>query len=376
MTAKLQQFVVDNTFDRATLVVDIDQVALNYQDLKRGLGSAHIHYAVKSNPHPAILETLVNLGSKFDAASRREIELCLEAGAHPEHISFGNTIKRPQDIAWAHNAGILLFSADAEQELEKISTHAPGSSVFIRILVQNSAAEWPLSRKFGCRSDHALALMALAKNLGLDPVGLSFHVGSQTRHPEMWESVLENVAQVWHSAKEAGYNMRLLNIGGGFPTEYDKPVTPADEYSSKVMQTIGEKFGDVYYVMAEPGRAMVGNAGMLASTVLLTSKKHPEDSLRWVYLDVGKFSGLAETEGESIKYRFWIPGKETASKSKCILAGPTCDSADVLYEKNPVELPDDLQAGDKFVILSTGAYTTTYSSVAFNGFPPLESMVI
>jgi ornithine decarboxylase len=142
------------------------------------------------------------------------------------------------------------------------------------------------------------------------------------------------------------------------------------------MQTIGEKFGDVYYVMAEPGRAMVGNAGMLASTVLLTSKKHPEDSLRWVYLDVGKFSGLAETEGESIKYRFWIPGKETVSKSKCILAGPTCDSADVLYEKNPVELPDDLQSGDKFVILSTGAYTTTYSSVAFNGFPPLESIVI
>ena len=365
-----------NEFERPTVVIDVDIVEENYNSLKRGLGAAHIHYAVKANPQPEILERLVSLGCRFDAASKGEIEMCLAAGATVADISFGNTIKKCKEIAWAYERGIELFSADSEIEIEKIAEHAPGSKVFIRVLVQSTEAEWPLSRKFGCSNSYVVPLMQLAKEKGLTPVGLSFHVGSQTKHPHMWFDVLDYVAVAWNNAREEGFDLTLLNIGGGFPTYYGVDITEPEEYCSTIMEAIHERFGDVEYIMAEPGRGMVGNAGMLVSNVLLTSHKTPGDTVRWVYLDVGRFHGLAETEGESIKYQFWVPGRELSDTDFCVLAGPTCDSADVMYEKNQIELPIDLTPGDKFVILSTGAYTTTYSSVAFNGIPPLESVAI
>jgi len=373
---KLHQYILTNEFERPTLVIDVDIVEENYTRLKSGLGKAYIHYAVKANPQPEILEQLVSLGSCFDAASRGEIELCFAAGALPEHISFGNTIKKSKDIEWAYERGIRLYSVDSEQEIHKVAEHAPGSDVYIRILVQSTEAECPLSRKFGCSNSYVVPLMELAKGLGLNPVGLSFHVGSQTRHPHMWYDVLDYVAVAWNHAKEEGFNLTLLNIGGGFPIYYGNDITDPEEYCLTIMNAIHERFGDIEYIMAEPGRGIVGNAGMLVSTVLLTSHKTPGDTVRWVYLDVGRFHGLAETEQEAIKYRFWVPGRELEDTDFCVLAGPTCDSADVMYEKTQVLLPDNLAPGDKFVILNTGAYTTTYSSVAFNGIPPLQAIAI
>lgn len=373
---KLEQYIRENNFERPTLVLDIDQVEKNYRALKRGMPKAHIHYAVKANPHPKILKRLVKLGCKFDAASMGEIEMCLEAGAKPEHISFGNTIKRPQDIEWAYNQGIKLFSADAEEELEKISRLAPGSQVFIRILISSTEAEWPLSRKFGCSSSYAIPLLDYAKELGLEPVGLSFHVGSQTRHPYMWFDCLDSVAAIWQHAREEGHNLWLLNIGGGFPAYYGVDITDPENYGAELMQAVYERFEGVEYIMAEPGRGMVGSAGAMAVEVLLVSRKTPGDMVRWVYLNAGRFSGLAEVEEEAIKYQFVVPGREDEETNGCIVAGPTCDSADILYEKNKVEFPIDLAAGDKVIVKTCGAYTTTYSTVAFNGFPPLEVIVI
>lgn len=374
---KLEQYIRENDFDRPTLVLDIDQVEKNYRALKRGMPNAHIHYAVKSNPHPKILKKLVKLGCRFDAASMGEIEMCLEAGAEPEHISFGNTIKRPQDIEWAWDKGIKLFAADAEEELEKLSKYAPGCQVFIRVLVSSTEAEWPLSRKFGCSSSYVIPLMDYAKNsLGLDPVGLSFHVGSQTRHPYMWYDCLDMVAAIWSNALEEGHKLWLLNIGGGFPAYYGVDITDPENYGNELMHAVYERFEGVDYIMAEPGRGMVGSAGAMAAEVLLVSRKTPGDPVRWVFLNVGRFSGLAEVEGEAIKYQFIVPGREDEEISGCILAGPTCDSADILYEKNKVELPVELASGDKIIVKTCGAYTSTYSTVAFNGFPPLEVVVI
>ena len=372
----IEKFICENNFERPTLVIDTDIVKDNYTRLKAGMPGAHIHYAVKSNPHPDILKCLVNAGSRFDAASQGEIEMCLAAGARPMDISFGNTVKRIQDIQWAYQHGITMFSVDAEEELEKIAKHAPNSKVFIRILIRSTEAEWPLSRKFGCSSSYAVPLMDYAVELGLDPVGLSFHVGSQTRHPHMWLDSLDSVSAIWQHAREEGHNLWLLNIGGGFPTYYGVDVTPPEEYGATIMTAVEERFEGVKYIMAEPGRGMVGNAGCIAAEVLLVSRKTPGDPVRWVYLNIGRFSGLAETEGEAIKYQFLVPEKESSETGECIIAGPTCDSADVLYEDNKVQLPVDLKAGDKFIIKSCGAYTSTYSTVAFNGFPPLEVISI
>lgn len=372
---KIATFLAARRFDRPTLVLDVDAVETQYRALTSGLGRARIHYAVKANPEAAILSRLVALGSGFDAASRREIELCLAAGALPERISFGNTVKKPGDIAFARAVGIRLFAADAEEELVKIAEHAPGAQVYIRLIVEASQADWPLTRKFGCAPDAALGLMGRARDLGLDPVGLSFHVGSQTRQAAMWGGVLDQAAAIWHAARAAGFDMRLLNLGGGFPADYGDPVEAPEPYARAVMAQVARKFGHVPEVMAEPGRGLVATAGMIAAEVLLVSRKSADDLHRWVFLDIGKFSGLAETMDEAIRYQF-VTDRDQEPMGPCVLAGPSCDSADVLYEKRPVQLPLGLRAGDRVLIRNCGAYTTTYASIGFNGFPPLDVVVI
>ena len=372
--SRAETFAQTNYFQRPTVVLDLEQVSANYQALKAGLGSAHIHYAVKANPERAIIERLVQLGSHFDAASRGEIELCLSQGARPETISFGNTVKRPSDITFAHESGLRLFAADAVEELEKIATHAPGAQVYIRLLVTNTEADWPLSRKFGCDRDTALEHLDTAIALGLKPVGFSFHVGSQTRRAEMWEPTLDQIAAIWKAAREAGHELTLLNIGGGFPAFYGEAIEGSEVYSRGVIERVRARFGEVA-VMAEPGRGMVANAGVIAAEVMLVSRKSADDLHRWVYLDIGKFSGLAETMDEAIRYQF-VTARDADPVGPCVMAGPSCDSADVLYEKRPVQLPLTLKAGDKVIIRNTGAYTTTYASIGFNGFPPLDVVVI
>ncbi|WP_424974121.1 type III PLP-dependent enzyme [Dinoroseobacter sp. S124A] len=372
---RLRAFINGRVFDRPTLVLDCDAVVAKYHALARGLGHGTlIHYAMKANPAPEVLRALAAEGCGFDAASRGEIELALAAGAVPEKISFGNTIKRGSDIAYAHAHGIDLFAADAEAELDKIAAHAPGARVFLRVLVGATGADWPLSRKFGCAPEMALRLMHRAAYLGLRPVGLSFHVGSQTRDPGMWTETLDAMAEIWQAGRAQGHDLTLINIGGGFPAFYGDPVLEAETYAARVAALVQARFGAAT-VMAEPGRGLVAEAGMIVAEVLLVSRKSEDDLCRWVYLDIGKFSGLAETMEEAIRYQFETP-HDGGELGPCIIAGPSCDSADVLYETRPMQLPMALAAGDRVLIKATGAYTTTYSSVGFNGFPPLDLVVI
>lgn len=373
--SRIETHIRETRFDRPTLVLDIDAVEGQFRALRAGLGAADIHYAVKANPAREVIERLVDLGSHFDAASRGEIELCLSLGARPDQISFGNTVKRASDVAFAHHAGITLFAADAEEELEKISENAPGARVYIRLIVEASGADWPLTRKFGTSRAKALRLLAMARGLGLDPVGFSFHVGSQTRRPEMWADTLDQVAAIWAEAQAAGFGLGLLNIGGGFPAYYGEAIAHPTAYAAQVMEMVRVRFGDRVRVMAEPGRGLVAEAGMIAAEVLLVSRKSDDDLCRWVFLDIGKFSGLAETIDEAIRYQF-ITDRDHECTGPCILAGPSCDSADVLYEKRPVQLPLGLRGGDRILIRNCGAYTSSYSSVGFNGFPPLDVVVI
>jgi ornithine decarboxylase len=368
-------YIAAHDFDRPTLVISRDRVAQQYDALATGLGRARIHYAVKANPAPQIIRLLVKKGSGFDCASRGEIELCLAQGARPENISFGNTIKRAADIAYAHSVGVTIFAADSDAELEKIARHAPGARVYLRLIVENSMADWPLSRKFGCAPSALPGLLDLARDLGLEVYGLSFHVGSQTRRSEYWNPVLDQVANLWHAARAAGHDLQLLNLGGGFPAFYGQSIEAPRAYAAAVMRAVEERFGEVAEVMAEPGRGLVAEAGHIAAEVMLVSRKSADDLHRWVYLDIGRFSGLAETEGEAIRYQIVTP-HEGGEAGPCVLAGPSCDSADILYENRPIQLPLALESGDKVMIRCCGAYTSSYSSVGFNGFPPLDVIVL
>ncbi|MBU6449769.1 MAG: type III PLP-dependent enzyme [Rhodospirillales bacterium] len=373
MTPKIASFLA---LQPATpcLVLDLDQVAENYGRLRAALPAAAIYYAVKANPAPQILRLLAKAGSCFDAASWPEIESCLASGARPEAISFGNTVKKPSAIAHAHAHGVPLYAFDSAEELEKIAAHAPGAKVYCRIAVNNVGAEWPLSKKFGTTLEKAKALMLAAPGLGLVPHGLSFHVGSQQTGTLAYELAIAEVAMLFTDLKNAGLPVQMLNLGGGFPTRYQEDVPEHDEFGAAIMGAMRQHFGNsLPDMLIEPGRAMVGNAGVVAAEAVLVCRRMPEDERRWVYLDIGRFGGLAETEGESIRYRVTAGEGPTGP---VVLAGPSCDGVDVMYEKTPYSLPLSLKSGDTVLIHDTGAYVTSYASQSFNGFAPLAEHYI
>jgi ornithine decarboxylase len=320
-----------------------------------------------------VLTLLAKLGSCFDAASIPEIEMVLAAGGTPDRISYGNTIKKERDVARAYALGVRLYAVDCQAEVEKIARAGPGSKVFCRILSDCVGAEWPLSRKFGCEPAMAVDVLEHALRQGLEPYGVSFHVGSQQRNPHAWDRALASAAAVFRECGERGMTLAMVNLGGGFPTKYLKNVPTVKTYGTAIFRALRKHFGNrIPETIIEPGRGMVGNAGMIESEVVLISRKSNEDDVRWVYLDIGKFGGLAETMDESIRYPIRTP-KDGDALAPCVLAGPTCDSADVLYEKQPYLLPVSLEIGDKLLIEGAGAYTATYASVAFNGFAPLQT---
>ncbi len=380
MTARIREYLRtrrEGGLDtEPVLVVDLDVVRDNYQAFAKSLPDTRVFYAVKANPAPEVLSLLASLGSCFDTASVPEIEMALAAGATPDRISFGNTIKKERDVARAYALGIRLFAVDCKPEVEKIARSAPGSKVFCRILCDGAGAEWPLSRKFGCEPAMAVDVLEHAHRLGLEPHGVSFHVGSQQRNTGAWDRALAQAAAVFRECGERGINLAMVNLGGGFPTKYLKNVPAVKSYGSAIFKALRRHFGNrIPETIIEPGRGMVGNAGMIESEVVLISKKSEDDDVRWVYLDIGKFGGLAETMDESIRYPIRTP-RDGGDVGPCVLAGPTCDSADVLYEKQPYALPVSLEIGDKVLIEGAGAYTATYSAVAFNGFSPLKAIHI
>jgi ornithine decarboxylase len=375
-TERILDFFATRRPEGPCLVVDLDVVKDNYRAYARALPDTRIYYAVKANPAPQVLRLLADLGSSFDCASVQEIELALEAGASPDRISFGNTIKKERDIARAHDLGVTLFAADAVEEVEKLARAAPGAKVFCRILCDGTGAEWPLSRKFGCEPEMAVTVLCHAAALGLRPWGISFHVGSQQTNPEAWDAALAEASAIFTAMRERGHELGMVNLGGGFPTRYLRPVPGAGEFGQAIFRSLRRNFGNrIPETIIEPGRGMVGGAGTIKAEVVLVSRKSDADPVRWVYLDIGKFGGLAETMEEAIRYPIRTP-RDGEAVAPCIIAGPTCDSADVLYEKTPYDLPLSLSVGDEILIEGTGAYTTTYSSVAFNGFPPLQTYII
>src|SRR6202051_4440301 len=317
--------------DGPCLVVDLDVVRENYGAFAKALPDSRVFYAVKANPAPELLALLVSLGSCFDTASVAEIEMVLAAGATADRISFGNTIKKERDIARAFALGVRLFAVDCKPEVEKIARAAPGARVFCRILFSCAGAEWPLSRKFGCDPQIGADVLEHTQRQGVDAYGVSFHVASQQRGTQAWDEALKSAATVFRACAERGINLSMVNLGGGFPTKYLKEVPSVQAYGRSIFRALRKHFGNqIPETIIEPGRGMVGNAGMIEAEVVLVSKKSENDTVRWVYLDIGKFGGLAETMDEAIRYPIRTL-HDGDPMGPCVIAGPTCDSAGVLY---------------------------------------------
>ncbi|MDH6059708.1 type III PLP-dependent enzyme [Chrysosporum bergii ANA360D] len=335
------------------LVIDLDEVKQQYLNLATLLPSAKIYYAVKANPAQPILRLLANLGSCFDIASIGELDQCLEINIPPDRISYGNTIKKTQDIAYAYNSGIRLFTFDSLEELQKIATVAPGSKVICRIFVDNCGAEWPLSKKFGCEVSTAHHLLLQSKELGLYPYGVAFHVGSQQCNPNQFDVAISQVAQLFVRLRLEGVELKMINLGGGFPAHYQSPILDTNSYTDVIKESLNRHFrNSIPEIMMEPGRSLVADAGTILTEVVLISKKSfQHEHLSWVFVDIGKFGGLIETMDECIRYRIVAP-KYNGCTEKVVIAGPTCDSVDVLYEKNHYELRTYATGtGDRYIIV-------------------------
>nr|MDK2850553.1 ornithine decarboxylase [Candidatus Cloacimonadota bacterium] len=370
--AQIKEFTKD--MPTPLLVMDKDLIRHKFDELSSSFPIADIYYAVKANPMPEILSLLISKGSHFDVASRYELDLLLSLGADPKKLSLGNTIKKKSDIAYFYEKGVRLFVTDSSTDLINIAEAAPEAKVFFRLLTEGMGADWPLSRKFGAHADIIYYLILEARDLGLKPYGLSFHVGSQQRDIGQWDDAIARCKYLFDAVAEDGVELEMINLGGGFPASYVDPTFTIREYAQEIMRFIEEDFGEkIPRIILEPGRFLVADAGIIITEVVNISRKSKNNIYQWVFLDIGKFGGLIETIDESIKFPIYFEREGLADE--IILAGPTCDSMDILYENYKYHMPESTQIGDRVYIFSTGAYTRSYSSICFNGFPPLNAVI-
>lgn len=343
------------------LLIDLERVRQNYRTLRHAFGDADVHYAVKANSHPAVLRALAEEGCGFEISSEGELDL-VEALGRPVPLLSSNPIKTDRFIARAFEAGVEGFAVDSPEEVAKVARVALGATVFVRLLVDNSGSEWPLARKYGVGPAEAVELLVQSQQLGLRPLGTTFHVGSQCRESASWDSALAITAEVWNAVERHGIDLEFLSIGGGFPVQHTRPIPSVDDVASVVRQGVADRFPARARIMLEPGRMIVGDAALLGSSVIGKARRGEE---RWVYLDVGVFNGLMETiDG----FTYEVVAPSNGPRETVVLAGPSCDSVDVIA--NAVELPP-VDVGDRVYLLNTGAYTLSYAS-HFNGWPPPE----
>ncbi len=353
-------------YDRPFLLVDPQIVRTKARRFKAAMPRVHPHYAVKANPHPAVLRTLMEEGVGFEIASPAELDLLLSLGAKAEDIYYSNPVKSRSCIQTAAARGVQWYVLDSVEELRKIVAIKPDACLYLRIDVPNAGSDWPLSGKFGAQPQEAEEIIAVACELKADLAGLTFHVGSQCRNVDNWRIGIETAKRMMRKMRLQGLKPRLLNIGGGYPVRHTKPI-PSIEVIGEVVNRALAGLPDGVRVMAEPGRYLVSDAGWFVCRVAGTATRAGK---RWVYLDAGMFGGIIETT-EGLQYDVLTdrPGRLIP----WTVAGPTCDSVDVVMRDQL--LPEDLAADDLVYIPNAAAYTTAYAST-FNGFPLPEVRVV
>ena len=336
---------------------------------KRLLPRVKPYYAIKANPHPDILQTFVSLGMGFDVASLQEIDMCLKAGATPESLIFANTIKRREALQYAVQKKVRTMTFDSGYELNKIAKFAPGARVLVRIKVPNVGSLVELSLKFGVDPADAMPLLIKAKQLGLDPVGVSFHVGSQCTHVENFVEAFEMASIILNDSRLKGLPMRILDIGGGFPIRHfdHERQDPFEQMAPTLNREINRLFDSSVELIAEPGRSFVGPAVTLVTRVI---GKAIRENKHWYYLDDGVYGGFSGIVFDHCKYQFKVFKRGETQIST--LAGPTCDSFDIIARSE--ELPE-LEIDDIVYVENIGAYSVA-SATYFNGFPPAKCVMV
>lgn len=323
---------------------------------------------MKANSHQFILKTFAGAGTGFDVASIQEIQTLLDLDVSPERIIFANTVKKPETLKFATTHKIDLMTFDSEYELNKIARYAPNAKVLVRIKVPNVGSLVELSLKFGAEPVDAIPFLIKALRLGLKPVGISFHVGSQNTNVENYLDSLELASIIFKDAHLKQIPLEILDIGGGFPIkyfDYDKDLFAMT--ASHINKELNRLFNNDVQIIAEPGRVLCGPAGILITKVVgksIRGNKH------WYYLDDGVYGSLSGIVYDHGKYQYNVLKKGITQITT--LAGPTCDSFDIISTSE--ELPE-LDIGDIIYVENIGAYSWV-TATNFNGIPPAKVVTI
>jgi ornithine decarboxylase len=352
-------------YERPFLILDNAIVRHKLRRFRAAMPRVRVHYAVKANPDRRVVEALLQEGCRFEIASIAELDLLLALGADPADVYYSNPVKSRASIATAAAKGVEWFVVDSVEELRRVHESGSHAKAYLRIATPNIGSDWPLSGKFGAGAGEAREIVQTAARIGADLAGVTFHAGSQCRNPENWRVGIERARTTFDAMAKAGLRPRMLDIGGGFPVRHVKPI-PSIEVIGAVVNEALKAFPPEVQVVAEPGRYLVSDAGYFVCRVMGTATRGGK---RWMHWDAGLFGGVIETT-EGLKYK--IRTDRAGPDIPWHVAGPTCDSVDVVLRDEP--LPSDLQEGDFIYIRNAGAYTTAYAS-EFNGFPLPEARV-
>ena len=357
------------THETPFFLLDMDRIRQKFREIKASVDGVQVFYASKANNHPAILKALAGEGSCFEVSSVAELRELQELGVPADCIASFNPIKAPRFIAAMGEYGSTLMAVDSFEELDKMARLAPNAEVAVRLNVENEGSDWPLDDKFGVEPFEALPLLRRARELGLNPAGLTFHVGSQCRNVNSWRLAIERCAGVWRQAAAEGMQLNVLSLGGGIPAQHGKPTPTVDEIGRVIRRALCD-FGlaakDGVRLIIEPGRGVVAEAAVMATSVVAKAQRAGAE---WVFIDAGVFNGLMET---ICGFQYELSTSRPAANRTITLAGPSCDSVDVMFRD--IDLPE-VRIGDRVYIHAAGAYTTVYAS-AFNGFAPPDVHVI
>jgi ornithine decarboxylase len=346
--------------DTPALIIDTASLKQTIATFASYAPAITAYYAVKANAELEILQIIASQGLGFEVASTAELAALLSMGVASDRIITSNPIKAPAFIDAMLESGANRFVVDSIDEIDKLAARAPGCRVLLRLAVDNTGSTWPLHEKFAATATETVQLALHAVDVGLLPVGITFHVGSQSTNPYAWNTALRDAKFVWDDVQTHGIYFNTLNLGGGFPAAHDNLCPDHRRSLDAIMEAVVD-FPDATTVEVEPGRGLVGDAGVLVTRIVGLATR---SGARWVYLDVGVYNGLMETTG-GIEYEYNSLDRGGHEQSWTV-AGPSCDSTDIMARD--VQLPATLAVNDRIAISPAGAYTTVYAS-AFNGLP-------
>lgn len=347
------------------LVLSLEQIEKNYRLLRTHLPRVKVFYAIKANPHRRILELMRDLGSNFDVASDGEIMELSSLGVDGSRMIYANPMKTVNGLRACRNAGVGKMTFDSAGEIDKMARECPGATVLLRIRIDNSSAHVDLNKKFGAAREQALKLLLKARDAGLDAAGIAFHVGSQTTSADPYLYALDIALEIFEEAAAAGMQLRIMDIGGGFPIPEPKVRFNLQEMLNQINARLDEDFPGVE-IWAEPGRFICGTAVNLITSVIGVTERGGQP---WYFLDeglYGTFSGVLFDQWD-FKLISFKEGEQVAAT----FAGPSCDSLDIMFRGKMTVRQEE---GDLILVPICGAYTSA-SATTFNGFSKANFVV-